>query len=96
MSRLLSEFRQASWRRRAAVGLRAVLAPPAKIRQAYPAATRWCGLAGGYAARAVDLVQRRWRDAVPDDHRRATVDQAAEDMTARLRLECWLQAQEQR
>ena len=95
MSRLLSEFLQASWRRRASVGLRAVLAPPAKIRQAYPAATRWCGLAGGYAARAVDLVQRRWRDAVPDDHRRATVNQAAEDMSACLRLGHWLASQEQ-
>ena len=94
MSRLLSEFRQASWWRRAAVGLRAVLVPPARIRHSYPAATRRGGLAGGYAARAADLVRRRRREAFPAGPCRQSVDRSAEDMTARVRLERWLKAQE--
>ena len=95
MSRLLSEFRQVSWWRRAAVGLRAILIPPAKIRHTYPAATRRGGLAGGYAARATDLVRRRMRDAFPVGACRQRVDRSADDMASRVRLESWLKEQEQ-
>lgn len=94
MTRLLSEFRQASGWRRALVGARAVFAPPAMIRQSHPVATRWGGLAGGYAARAADLVRRRLRDAFPGAQRRAGVARAADAMSARLRLGRWLAQQE--
>lgn len=64
------------------------------IRQSHPVATRWGGLAGGYAARAADLVRRRLRDAFPGAQRRAGVARAADAMSARLRLGRWLAQQE--
>lgn len=95
MTRLLSEFQQASWWRRAALGVKAIAVPPAKIRQAYPLCTRRAGLAGGYAARLADLVKRRLRDVLPAGRRRAHRSGAAADMAARLRLDHWLEAREQ-
>jgi hypothetical protein len=78
------------------VAAEAVFRPADALRTAYPRATRRFGLAGGYTARLADLLRRRARDVLPAGRRGAAVDAAAADMAARLRLDRWLRAQEDR
>ncbi len=94
MSRLLCEYRQAPGWRRVVLGLRAIFVSPAQIRDAFPACTRWGGLAAGYTARLADLIRRRLRDLVPVGRHRRAVGAAVADHAARLRLERDLQASE--
>jgi hypothetical protein len=94
MSTRLCEFRLASWRRRLALGAAAIALSPDGIRHAHPVATRYAGLAGGYAVRAWDLAVRRTRDLIPVGWRRAAVATAADDMAARQRHDRWLQERE--
>lgn len=94
MSRLLCEYRKASWWRRMVLGIKALRLSPDNLRYAYPMAMRRGGLAGGYVARLGDLVSRRMRDLMPTGRRRRVVASAVEDMADRLRLERWLKTQE--
>jgi hypothetical protein len=95
MSQRLCEFRMAPWWRRLALGAQMIVLSPESLRHAHPVAMRYGGLPGGYAARAWDLAVRRTRDLLPVGWRRAAVAAAGDDMAARLRLDRWLQAQEQ-
>lgn len=94
MSVSLSDFHQASVCKRLALVLRLVFLPRGALRFAHPLATRRFGLIGGYTARLYDLLHRRTHDLLPGTTHRASLLAAINDMSARLRLDRWLRAQE--